>query len=66
MDHGLARQVVLTGEPALVALSVQLLAVVIEHNEAALARLYLTGVYFFALAYCGSNLLEIAQLFKVT
>lgn len=55
----------LTGEPALVSLAVMLLEVVLEHNGPALASLYQTGVFFFALAYCGSNLVEIGRLFKV-
>jgi len=37
-----------------------------QDNKAALAYLYQTGVFYFALAYCGSNLLEIASLFQVT
>ena len=28
-------------------------------------RLYTTGAFFFALAYCGSNLLEVARLLRV-
>ena len=55
----------LTGEPALVSLAVMLLEVVLEHNGPALASLYQTGIFFFALAYCGSNLVEIGRLFKV-
>ena len=31
-----------------------------------LAVLYRTGLHFFALAYCGSNLLEVARLLKVS
>ena len=58
-------QVLLTGEPALVSLSVALLEDVLRSNPDALASLYQTGAFFFALAYCGSNLAEIAQLFRV-
>jgi DnaJ family protein C protein 13 len=58
-------QVVLTGEPSLVSLAVALLEIVMEHNGPALALLYQTGIFFFALAYCGSNLVEIGRLFKV-
>ncbi len=58
-------QVVLSGEPALVSLAVMLLEVVLEHNGPALASLYHTGLFFFTLAYCGSNLVEIGRLFKV-
>ena len=41
-----------------------LLEAVLEHNRSALASLFQTGVFFFALAYCGSNLVEIGRLFK--
>lgn len=53
------------GEPALVAASCQLLVLVLSHNRPALSRLYTTGAFFFALAYCGSNLEEVAMLLKV-
>ena len=55
----------LTGEPSLVSMSAALLEAMLEHNAASLATLYQTGVFFFALAYCGSNLVEIGRLFKV-
>lgn len=58
-------QVMLTGEPSLVSMSAALLEAMLEHNAASLATLYQTGVFFFALAYCGSNLVEIGRLFKV-
>ena len=58
-------QVMLTGEPSLVSMSAALLEAMLEHNSASLATLYQTGVFFFALAYCGSNLVEIGRLFKV-
>ena len=57
-------QVMLTGEPSLVSMSAALLEAMLEHNAAGLATLYQTGVFFFALAYCGSNLVEIGRLFK--
>lgn len=47
------------------SLAVALLEIVMEHNGAALSTLYQTGIFFFALAYCGSNLVEIGRLFKV-
>ncbi|KAK9809260.1 hypothetical protein WJX72_012293 [[Myrmecia] bisecta] len=59
-------QVLLTGEPSLVSLASALLEEVLLHNREALPRLYQTGLFFFALAYCGSNLAEIARLFKVS
>ncbi len=58
-------QVLLTGEPALVASACSLLQKALHQNAEALPRLYQTGLYFFALAYCGSNLLEVATLFQV-
>ena len=58
-------QVVLTGEPALVSLAAALLAEVVDHNPDALRRLPLTGLFFFALAYCGSNLVELSRLLHV-
>lgn len=52
------------GEPALVSAAASLLTCILVHNSAALSRLYLTGVFLFGLAYCGSNLTELAALFK--
>ena len=49
----------------MVSMSAALLEAMLEHNSASLATLYQTGVFFFALAYCGSNLVEIGHLFKV-
>lgn len=48
----------------LVSAAAALLECILAHNESDLPRLYLTGVFIFALAYCGSNLLELAKLFK--
>lgn len=55
----------LTNEPSLVAGACELLAEVLAHNAEALAGLYRTGIFFFLLAYCGSNLGEAARLLKV-
>lgn len=52
----------LTGEPQLVSLSARLLLTVLRHNQDALAALYRTGLFFFALLYCGSDLREVAAL----
>ena len=57
-------QVVLTGEPVLVAAASVLVLKLVEHNEEAMASLYQTGVFFFLLSYCGSNLVEVSRLFK--
>jgi len=59
-------QLILTGEPALVAGASRLLEVVLTHNPVALPKLYQTGLFFFLLAYMGSNLEEMASLFKAT
>lgn len=52
------------GEPALVSAAAQLLTCILAHNRPALSRLYLSGAFLFGLAYCGSNLEELAALFK--
>ncbi|KAL0403822.1 UNVERIFIED_CONTAM: DnaJsubfamily C GRV2 [Sesamum radiatum] len=39
---------------------------IVTRNPKAMIRLYSTGAFYFALAYPGSNLLSIAQLFSVT
>ena len=59
-------QVMLTNEPALVAGAASLLEEALRDNKPALATLYQTGVFYFALAYCGSNFTEIARLFHVS
>lgn len=58
-------QVTLTGEPSLVVAASSLLLLLVEHDYEAMSGLYRTGVFFFLLSYCGSNLLEVAKLFKV-
>lgn len=55
----------LTGEPELVGSGCALLEEILRNNAEAAAQLYRTGAFFFALAYCGSNLLELACLLKV-
>ena len=57
-------QVTLTGEPTLVAAAASLLLLLVEHNDEAASGLYRTGIFFFLLSYCGSNLVEVARLFK--
>lgn len=59
-------QVMLTNEPSLVTLTATLLEEILHYADDACAKLYLTGLFFFALAYGGSNLTAIARLFKVT
>ncbi|CAH8327373.1 unnamed protein product [Eruca vesicaria subsp. sativa] len=59
-------QAILSGEPAIVEASAALLKDVVTRNPKAMIRLYNTGAFYFALAYPGSNLYTIAQLFSVT
>ncbi|KAL2500773.1 DnaJ-like protein subfamily C GRV2 [Forsythia ovata] len=59
-------QAMLSGEPTIVENSAALMKAVITRNPKAMIRLYSTGAFYFALAYPGSNLLSIAQLFSVT
>ncbi|KAG7023563.1 DnaJ-like subfamily C GRV2, partial [Cucurbita argyrosperma subsp. argyrosperma] len=59
-------QAMLSGEPNIVEYSAALLRAVVTRNPKAMIRLYSTGAFYFALAYPGSNLLSIAQLFSVT
>ena len=65
LTAGMLLQVVLTGQPQLVPLTAALLHTVLLHDSAAMASLYRTGVFFFALVYCGSNLVELACLLQV-
>ncbi|KAK6941565.1 GYF domain 2 [Dillenia turbinata] len=59
-------QAILSGEPSIVEHAASLLKAVVTRNPKAMIRLYSTGAFYFALAYPGSNLLSIAQLFSVT
>lgn len=59
-------QAMLSGEPAIVEVSAALIKAVVTRNPKAMIRLYSTGVFYFALAYPGSNLSTIAQLFSTT
>ncbi|KAL5729405.1 DnaJ subfamily C grv2 [Ranunculus cassubicifolius] len=59
-------QVMLTGEPSLVEGAAALLKAIVTRNPKAMIRLYSTGAFYFALAYPGSNLHSIAQLFSAT
>ncbi|CAA0821067.1 DnaJ homolog subfamily C GRV2 [Striga hermonthica] len=59
-------QAILSGEPSIVEASAALLKAIVTRNPKAMIRLYSTGAFYFALAYPGSNLLSIAQLFSVT
>ncbi|KAL9993140.1 putative DnaJ domain, armadillo-like helical, GYF domain 2, Chaperone J-domain superfamily [Helianthus debilis subsp. tardiflorus] len=59
-------QAMLSGEPPIVEVSAALIKAVVTRNPKAMIRLYSSGVFYFALAYPGSNLLTIAQLFAAT
>ncbi|KFK32462.1 hypothetical protein AALP_AA6G244900 [Arabis alpina] len=59
-------QAMLSGEPVIVEVGAALLKDVVTRNPKAMTRLYSTGAFYFALAYPGSNLYSIAQLFSVT
>ena len=56
---------ILCGQPELVSLAAALLHSVLQYNHEAMALLYRTGVFYFSLAYCGSNLVELACLLQV-
>lgn len=56
----------LSGEPNIVEGVAALLKSIVTRNPKAMLRLYSTGAFYFALAYPGSNLLSIAQLFAAT
>ncbi|KAE9602255.1 putative DnaJ domain-containing protein [Lupinus albus] len=59
-------QAILSGEPSIVEAAAALLKAIVTRNPKAMIRLYSTGAFYFALAYPGSNLLSIGQLFAVT
>ncbi|XLS79785.1 hypothetical protein HN51_064010 [Arachis hypogaea] len=57
---------ILSGEPSIVEAAAALLKAIVTRNPKAMIRLYSTSAFYFALAYPGSNLLSIGQLFTVT
>jgi hypothetical protein len=59
-------QMLLTSEPSIVDLAARLIHVTCEHNPKACSKLYLTGVFYFALGYTGSNFVEVAKMLKYT
>ncbi|PKA53250.1 DnaJ like subfamily C GRV2 [Apostasia shenzhenica] len=59
-------QALLTREPSIVDGAASLLKAIVTRNPKAMVRLYSTGAFYFALAYPGSNLNSIAQLFSIT
>ncbi|XLS45587.1 hypothetical protein HN51_002452 [Arachis hypogaea] len=59
-------QAILSGEPSIVEAAAALLKAIVTRDPKAMIRLYNTSAFYFALAYPGSNLLSIGQLFTVT
>eukprot|EP00727_Mastigamoeba_balamuthi_P010951 m51a1_g6479 hypothetical protein (2880) ;mRNA; r:107787-117893 len=59
-------QVLLTFHPVLVEKTAALLTVVLEDNAAAMPKLYLTGVFYFACMYGGSNVISTVNFLKAT
>eukprot|EP01059_Diplonema_ambulator_P005325 TRINITY_DN15061_c0_g3_i1.p1 TRINITY_DN15061_c0_g3~~TRINITY_DN15061_c0_g3_i1.p1 ORF type:complete len:2419 (+),score=896.10 TRINITY_DN15061_c0_g3_i1:127-7383(+) len=58
-------QIMLTLDPGLVNRTASLLCELMEDNPHTSARLYLTGVFFFALMYMGSDIKPIVKLFHL-
>lgn len=59
-------QLMLVNNPTLVENAASVLDTITENNEDAMNKLYLTGVFFFAMAYSGSNFLKISTLLSHT
>ena len=59
-------QSLLCNDSRIVEQASQLLSKLCVHNARATAKLYLTGVYFFALNYTGSNFKSLAELLHAT
>lgn len=59
-------QSILTNDPDFVNTSFKLLTIFVEQNVEALRTIYETGVFYYALAYSGADLLEPAKFLKAT
>jgi hypothetical protein len=59
-------QMMLTSEPDIVDLAAKLIHVTCMHNPKACSKLYLTGAFYFALGYTGSNFVEVSKMLKYT
>ncbi|EMD43043.1 Hypothetical protein EHI5A_169700 [Entamoeba histolytica KU27] len=59
-------QLLLTAAPTIVDTAARLLKNLLEDNPTAQPKFYLTGVFYFALMYSGSNLKEISRLLYAT
>eukprot|EP00123_Amoebidium_parasiticum_P014853 comp22669_c0_seq1/m.35022 comp22669_c0_seq1/g.35022 ORF comp22669_c0_seq1/g.35022 comp22669_c0_seq1/m.35022 type:complete len:2507 (-) comp22669_c0_seq1:101-7621(-) len=62
----LIAQTLLCGDPAVVDTVASVLLLIAQYSERVMARLYSTGVYYYALMYTGSNFVSIARLLKYT
>ena len=59
-------QSVLTNDPEFVDRAFQVLTAFVEQNVEAMKTIYQTGVFFYALAYSGSDLTEAAKFLKIS
>ena len=59
-------QLMLVNNPTLVENAADMIRIITENNEDAMSKLYLTGVFFFAMAYSGSNFLKISSMLYST
>lgn len=59
-------QLMLVNNPIIVENAAETLTTLVDNNEDAMSKLYLTGVFFFALAYSGSNYMKISKLLSET
>ena len=59
-------QLLLANDIQVVETSCQLIKSLIEHNEQANHKLYLTGLFYFSCRYSSNNFLPIAQLFEIS
>lgn len=59
-------QLILSNDRYVVATAATLLKSLVELNIAANSKLYLTGVFFFALRYTGNDFLPLSELFHVS
>ncbi|KAK8790027.1 hypothetical protein WA158_006807 [Blastocystis sp. Blastoise] len=63
---GYISQLMLVDDPKLVAYAAETITSIVDENENAVSKLFLTGIYFFALGYAGSNFLSISKFLYKT
>jgi DnaJ family protein C protein 13 len=63
-NHSLAMicQALLCSDERMVEAAINCIMIIMDHNERACTKLYLTGIFFFALIYTGPNFEQIARL----